>query len=113
MFWSAVARTKRLRSQPWVTVIGSRNRPKLERMPKPTMAIRQPARITTSGVLHREATGRGAVGPEPFDAVLDMSSSTISVGDLPVVRGSATILVDTLVYLHGPANKSAEGRGGK
>src|SRR3546814_3973109 len=68
------------------------------------MAIRQPARITTSGVRHREATGRGAVGPEPFDAVLDMSSLTICVGDLPVARGSATIRVDTLVYLHGSVN---------
>src|SRR3546814_16479392 len=87
-FWIAMARPNVLRSQPWVTVIGSRNRPKLERMPKPAMAIRQPARITTSGVRHREATGRGAVGPGLFDAVLDMSRSEAGgVGDKCVRKG--------------------------
>src|SRR3546814_14976381 len=83
-FWIAMARPNVLRSQPWVTVIGSRNRPKLERMPKPTMAIRQPARITTNGVRHREATGRGAGGPAPFDAAMALSFSHIISEELTV-----------------------------
>ncbi len=45
-----MASAKVSRSQPLVTVIGSRNRPKTERTPKPTVAIRQPAARTTSGV---------------------------------------------------------------
>ena len=45
-----MARAKVSRDHPLATVIGSRKRPKVERMPKPTRAIRHPATITTTGV---------------------------------------------------------------
>jgi hypothetical protein len=45
-----MASAKVSRLQPLATVIGSRNRPNTERVPKPTIAIRQPAIITISGV---------------------------------------------------------------
>ena len=53
-----MASAKVSRSQPLATVIGSRKRPKTERTPKPTMAIRQPAKITRSGVRQPGAAGR-------------------------------------------------------
>ena len=65
-FWMAIASAKVSRSQPRATVIGSRNRPKTERTPNPTMAIRQPARMIAAGVrqtgtvLDREAVDIGA-----------------------------------------------------
>ena len=38
------------RLQPFAVVIGSRNKPKAERTPKPVSAIRQPAMMTTVGL---------------------------------------------------------------
>ena len=49
----ARARAKVSRLQSWATVIGARNSPKIERTPKPTVAIRQPATMTITGVRQR------------------------------------------------------------
>lgn len=70
-----------LRSQPWVTVIGSRNSPKAERMPKPIMAIRQPARMTTIGVRQP-----GPAEVDGSEAAFDMGSSAVE-GRCGCVRG--------------------------
>ena len=58
-FWIAMASAKVSRSQPLAKVMGSRNSPKTDRMPKPTIAIRQPIRMTMTGVCQKGAAGVG------------------------------------------------------
>ena len=55
-FWMAIANAKVSRSHPIAPVMGVRNRPNVDRTPKPTMQIKQPATITIAGVLHLEVT---------------------------------------------------------
>ncbi len=47
MFWMAIESAKISRLQPRASVIGARNRPMIERGPKDSSEIRQPATITT------------------------------------------------------------------
>ena len=49
-FWIAIASANVWRSQPFADVIGSRNKPREERVPKPISAMRQPAVTTITGV---------------------------------------------------------------
>src|SRR5262245_19839704 len=60
--WIASASANRSRPQPWALDMGVRKKPRPERAPKPSTAIRQPQRRMTAGV--RQDAGRPAEEPE-------------------------------------------------